>query len=300
MSPWVLVYFLLLIIFASFFLVNLALAVLYLQFTKEFSLSPAASRAASRRSSRAVSSRCNSFAAGRLNFLLQQGGAGNVKQERAQHGAQDGSAGVMSMNGTGSGTNRTHEQQERQQQRAQQQQVSGASVWQGKQSHEQRCEEQLPGNCGGPETEDEAAGCVQLAAKPQTLPPVRVTWNSLSGSKGEASADGADSEPEHATARVTIRQPVTASKGKPGASTEQGSVVGTANSPQQSPRAILKHGPPSQQPGRLQELGSSNGSASSSWLLCVRQQLRRCCGLFMTAWELLRRKCRNLIKVGHT
>jgi hypothetical protein len=46
-SPWVLVYFLLLIIFGSFFLVNLALAVLYLQFTKEFSVS-AASKAASK------------------------------------------------------------------------------------------------------------------------------------------------------------------------------------------------------------------------------------------------------------
>lgn len=46
-SPWVLVYFLLLIIFDSFFLVNLALAVLYLQFTKEFSVS-AANKATSR------------------------------------------------------------------------------------------------------------------------------------------------------------------------------------------------------------------------------------------------------------
>lgn len=40
MSPWVLVYFVSLVIFGSFFLVNLALAVLYLQFSKEFSLIP--------------------------------------------------------------------------------------------------------------------------------------------------------------------------------------------------------------------------------------------------------------------
>jgi len=39
-SPWVLVYFVSLVIFGSFFLVNLALAVLYLQFSKEFSLIP--------------------------------------------------------------------------------------------------------------------------------------------------------------------------------------------------------------------------------------------------------------------
>lgn len=47
LSPGTLVYFMLLIIFGSFFLINLALAVLYLQFTKEFSVAPAVSRSAS-------------------------------------------------------------------------------------------------------------------------------------------------------------------------------------------------------------------------------------------------------------
>jgi hypothetical protein len=82
-STWVLVYFLLMIIFGSFFLVNLALAVLYLQFTKEFSLTPAASRATSRAISKAASSaatRTNSYAAGKPGQRLHLQDAQQLQQ----------------------------------------------------------------------------------------------------------------------------------------------------------------------------------------------------------------------------
>lgn len=71
LSPGTLVYFVILIIFGSFFLVNLALAVLYLQFTKEFSVTPSASRSLSMKSGTA-SRRQQQLLPEDSNFQLDQ------------------------------------------------------------------------------------------------------------------------------------------------------------------------------------------------------------------------------------
>lgn len=85
-SGWVLVYFLLLITFGSFFLINLALAVLYLQFTKEFSMAPpskAASRAASMTAGKA-SSRAVSIGAGASTEVLNPQSNARQLQQHVQ------------------------------------------------------------------------------------------------------------------------------------------------------------------------------------------------------------------------
>ncbi|KAF6257951.1 Ion transport protein-domain-containing protein [Scenedesmus sp. NREL 46B-D3] len=92
-SPWVLVYFVVLIVTGAFFLINLALAVLYLQFTKEFSVAPSASAAVTRSASLAAGQ-----ASLRLADLQAEPSAQQLAQMTADHYDDDSSSSSSSSN----------------------------------------------------------------------------------------------------------------------------------------------------------------------------------------------------------
>lgn len=272
LSPWVLVYFVLLIVFGSFFLVNLALAVLYLQFTKEFSVSPAASRAAS-----AAVSRCGSFAGGRLRVQLP---VGTQVQEHVQRRRKS----TVSGDVPGCGD----EQQQ------QQQQCQGEiSLPQHQQSFEEL-----------------------LEAHQQPLAPTSgVTWSSLTAENCGTVAAAVQSMPEclsehgFVTAKVIVSRRTISSKAiQQGEGKEQQSPALPSDSKltqQQSPRTILKTGVhvhvqqqvPKQRQKELEEQLQQQQQPHTLLRKC-QALLRWCVWPFSTVWELLQRKCRELIKVG--
>lgn len=336
-SPWVLVYFLMVIIFGSFFLVNLALAVLYLQFTKEFSLSPAANSRAASRAASAAATRCNSYAAGKHGQRSQDA---NQLREHLQRVRQEG-FGRTPTGGSQSGSGASEDQCLKQQQEcqgydahAQQlfqqlvnkpgeqnlggsvQQPAAAGVRQAPQCGEGSQSEQ-PGSClvglpGSPE--------LHAAVPPKRLPPLigspRATKDRVTGEASFACSAGslpgsmsgsgelhrttqeASAEQDYVTARVTVSRRSTKTTHWASLETAAGPHPPSEPAVHRSPRAIMK---PAQQPQQqLQPVSPPDGSGSSSgstWQH-TRSCLQGCWAPFAGAWALLRRKSRELVKVG--
>lgn len=328
-STWVLVYFLLLIIFGSFFLVNLALAVLYLQFTKEFSLTPAASQATSRAASTAAT-RCNSYAAAKPGPRMQQLQEGlqrawpQGEEERVWPGSLSGS-GVLAdqcpkqqqeCGGHGAYAHRSHHQQGIE---------LGPTSAGGVQQHSAvrqapQCEEGL-GEHLGPSCDSVRVpgGLEQLpaAVPPKRLPPLagstRVTQvtgevsfacdaGSLPGSwsgsgEGLRTTQDSTAEQDFVTARVIVSRRTNSTKTAHWASLEQPHAPALHHPSREAalhhtPRAIIK---PAQQQQQQQPVGPADSTGRWQHLFSC---LQGCWAPFNNGWGLLRQMCRQLVKVS--
>lgn len=314
-SPWVLVYFVLLIVFGSFFLVNLALAVLYLQFTKEFSVTPAASRTVSTAASAAASR--NAHLADTKE--LQQTGrdwqpirsgsssrAGASCLQQPVQPNQDPTARLPQVDGMQIIGNQAVSQMAETQQQPQWQQQEQAGLRQ-------------PPRCSDADGELPGA-CQDLPAGPNRLPPLssNITWGcfapetaavgcdvgmlqgSVSGSGSAQSPAENAAEQDFVTAKVIISRRTGSGKALP-AGHKQHAAEGHPGraAAQQSPRTILKHSKVEQQQQQpAPQQPAVRAQQRSHWQLKLLASLHRCLKPFAAAGLALSQRCRALLKVG--